>query len=112
MRDTYEWPRPDESESYHRITEILGCKWSLAIFDSLKDGPKRPAQIEKLHDGLTARVLHRCLTRLQQDGIISRKSFDELSPHVEYSLTERGHDLVKVLDSIRAITKGWPMTMG
>jgi hypothetical protein len=36
------------------------------------------------------------LKDLEKDGILVRKQFNEIPPHVEYSLTEKGEDLLPV----------------
>lgn len=94
--------------AYNRITEILGCKWSLAIFDALGRGINRPGRIEREYDGLTARVLHRCLNRLEGDGVLARTVFPEVPPRVEYELTDQGKKLVAVLSSVRELAGEWP----
>ena len=43
------------------------------------------------------RVLNQHLKELEQDGILTKKIYNELPPRVEYSLTELGEKLVEVL---------------
>ena len=40
------------------------------------------------------------LKELEADDLIMRKVYPQIPPKVEYSLTERGHSLVKVLDKL------------
>ena len=40
------------------------------------------------------------LTALEEDGLISRQQFNEIPPHVEYSLTDMGRDLLPVFYAI------------
>ena len=37
---------------------------------------------------------------MERDGLIHREVYREVPPKVEYSLTERGHSLVQVLDRL------------
>ena len=36
----------------------------------------------------------------EEDGLITRQQFNEIPPHVEYSLTEMGRDLLPVFYAI------------
>ena len=47
------------------------------------------------------------LTQSQQEGIILHQTFAEVPPRVEYSLTEKGCDLVYVIESTRSHGKRW-----
>ena len=46
------------------------------------------------------KTLSMTLKELERDALITRKMYPEIPPKVEYSLTERGHSLVKVLDQL------------
>lgn len=95
-------------EAYDRIAQILGCKWSMAIFDAIDRGSRRPAYIERACPGLSATVLHRCLRRLERDGLLSRTVYAEEVPlRVEYGFTEQGERLLGILRSIRSLAGEW-----
>ena len=49
---------------------------------------------------ITDAVLAATLKDLIEDGIIDRKSYDEILPRVEYSLTEKGKSVVPILQGI------------
>lgn len=49
---------------------------------------------------ITDAVLASTLKELIADGLVARKSYDEIPPRVEYSLTERGQSVVPILQSI------------
>jgi DNA-binding HxlR family transcriptional regulator len=47
--------------------------------------------------GITQKMLTQELREMESDGLISRKVFPEVPPHVEYSLTQYGKTLEPVL---------------
>ena len=49
---------------------------------------------------ITDAVLGASLKVLMKNGMINRKSYDEIPPRVEYSLTEKGLSVVPILQSI------------
>lgn len=46
------------------------------------------------------KTLSQNLKELEADGLIIRTVYPQIPPKVEYSLTDRGHSLVKVLDGL------------
>ena len=60
----------------------------------------RFSQLSKNIPGITNTVLSGCLRDMEKDGIILRHQFNEIPPHVEYSLTEKGRTLSNVLLAI------------
>lgn len=49
---------------------------------------------------ITDAVLAATLKDLIADDLLQRKSFDEIPPRVEYCLTEKGHSVIPILQSI------------
>ena len=49
---------------------------------------------------VTHTMLTHTLRDLEAEGIVSRKQFNEIPPHVEYSLTEKGRDLLPVFHAL------------
>lgn len=49
---------------------------------------------------ITDAVLASTLKELIADRVVCRKSYDEIPPRVEYSLTEKGKSAVPILQSI------------
>ncbi|MGJ8529474.1 winged helix-turn-helix transcriptional regulator [Maritalea sp.] len=79
----------------------LGGKWKLIITHSLIDGPLRFGELRRAIPNVTQRMLTLTLRELEADGIVHRKVFEVVPPHVEYSLTELGLKLEPVMDSLR-----------
>ncbi len=82
------------------VEDIVGCKWSLAVLDLVRRGVRRPGAMEHAIDGLTAKVLNERLRKLQRYGILSKRSYPEIPPRVEYSLTPFGRKFSVILGQI------------
>ena len=76
---------------------VMGNKWKPLILCHLGHGPMRTADIRRNVTGLSPKVLTEQLRELEHDGIVTRKVFNEVPPHVEYSVTEYGKTLNNVL---------------
>src|ERR1700733_11438464 len=77
---------------------IIGNKWTALILRDLADsGPKRFSEFERSLVGISPRTLSARLDDLECFGIISKESFPEVPPRIEYSLTQKGEDLIPVL---------------
>src|SRR6266536_2137455 len=88
-----------------RTLDLLGDKWTLLIVRELLRGKRRFRDIELGLKGIPPNLLSDRLKALEQAAIVTRESFRELPPRVEYSLTPRGFSLEPVLESLA----GWGM---
>lgn len=80
---------------------LFGGKWHSRIICVLFVHKKlRYSEIRKEMYNITDAVLAATLKDLIEDGLIKRKSYDEIPPRVEYSLTEKGRSVVPILQSI------------
>lgn len=78
-----------------RTLELLSGKWRLHIIHELCKHPScRFNEIKKNIPQITSTMLTSTLRDLEQIGLVHREQFNEVPPHVEYSLTEKGHALV------------------
>ncbi|MBX9568853.1 MAG: winged helix-turn-helix transcriptional regulator [Candidatus Obscuribacterales bacterium] len=82
--------------------QLLSHKWTIPILIELSSGPKRPCDLERKLIGLSAKTLAERLHHLQQNNIITRKSYAQIPPKVEYSLTELGAKLKPVISQLEA----------
>ena len=81
--------------------DIIGGKWKLFIVLQLFGSAQlRFRQLSKNIPGITNTARSGCLRDMEKDGIILRHQFNEIPPHVEYSLTEKGRTLSNVLLAI------------
>nr|WP_210001768.1 helix-turn-helix domain-containing protein [Paeniglutamicibacter kerguelensis] len=78
------------------IREVLarvGDKWSLLVIGLLHDGPRRFTEIQRSVDGISHRMLTQTLRSLERDGLVTRTSYPEIPPRVEYATTPLGRSL-------------------
>ena len=80
---------------------VFGGKWKSRIICVLASKEiLRYSELRKEMTNITDAVLAITLKELIADQMIVRKSYHEIPPHVEYSLTEKGKSVVPILQSI------------
>lgn len=88
----------DEDGLRREVLAHAGSRWSLSIIHALGVyGTLRHAEVARRMKGITQRMLTRTLRQLERDGLISRQDFHEVPPHVEYSITALGKDLLVLM---------------
>ncbi len=89
--------------SARMVETIYGCKWSLTVYQLLKNGVNRPGEMVRNVEGLSTKVLNACLRRNVEFGILERVSFNESPPRVEYTVTDFGVKFIDVLDELEKL---------
>ena len=80
---------------------VFGGKWKSRIICVLSAKKTlRYSEIRKEMHNITDAVLAATLKDLINDGIVNRKSYDEIPPRVEYSLSKKGESVVPILQNI------------
>jgi DNA-binding HxlR family transcriptional regulator len=82
--------------------DMIGGKWKVLILWALNERACRFGELRRLVPGVTEKVLTSHLRELEADGIVHREVYDEVPPHVEYSLTSRGFSLNEALSPLGA----------
>lgn len=78
--------------------EVLNGKWKLPILISLLSGDtKRFNQISRDVNGISDRMLSKELKDLEMNQLVKRVVYDSFPPTVEYTITEHGRTLQKVI---------------
>ena len=81
--------------------ELFGGKWNSRIICVLAAmEPLRYSALRQEMGNITDAVLASTLKELVNNDIVKRTSYDEIPPRVEYRLTEKGHSVVPILQSI------------
>lgn len=81
--------------------DLFGGKWNSRVICVL--GAKkvlRYSELRKEMQNITDAVLAATLKELIKNNLVNRRSYDEIPPCVEYSLTEKGKSVIPILRSI------------
>ena len=84
-----------------RVMAVLAEKWTLLVVAQLARGPMRTAEIRRSVDGVSEKMLIQTLRKLEAFGLVSRRSYPELPPRVEYRLTPLGMSLLDAVQTLR-----------
>ena len=90
--------------------EQTGCSYALSLISGkykpvilyclMEYEPVRFNEMQRYLKKVADKTLSQNLKELEADGLIIRTVYPQIPPKVEYTLTERGHSLVKVLDGL------------
>jgi DNA-binding HxlR family transcriptional regulator len=90
-----------------KTADIISGKWTLLILRDLSKGINRFSALERSLAGISPKTLSERLKGLEMAGIVTRKSFAEVPPRVEYTLTEMGWDLIPLIEHMRDYGTKW-----
>ena len=111
LADTVTHETPDQRDRVvcpvARTAEIISGKWTLLIIRDLTTGTKRFSELERSLEGISPKTLSERLCSLEREGVVSRRTFAEVPPRVEYSLTEKGQALATLIEAMRAYGQQW-----
>lgn len=101
--DGFEQQFMDELSDMYAIAftqNVLSGRWKYFILWYLKDETRRYSDIKKFLGGLSQGSLTKQLKELERDGVIRREVYPEVPPRVEYSLTDKGKNLLPILEKM------------
>lgn len=79
---------------------IMGDKWTALIILQLANGPSRFSALEEVLEGISPRTLSQRLSNLEEKSVVTKQKYAEVPPRVEYTLTQKGNDLIPILKSM------------
>ena len=84
-----------------RLLEMLEGRWKAQIlYELCNDDSVRFSTLKKKLPGITNTMLSKSLRELEKDGLVLRKTYNEIPLHVEYSFTPMGKDLLPIFNEI------------
>ena len=93
-------PPPPKGCPMSACMDLLGGAWTTNVVWQLSGGPRRFGELMRDIPGVSAKVLTERLRALEDKGVVTREVMPSSPPSVEYALSDVGHELVPVIDSI------------
>ena len=84
----------------YTLSLISGKYKPIILYCLMEYEPVRFNEMQRYLKNVADKTLSQNLKELEKDGLIIRTVYPQIPPKVEYTLTERGHSLVKVLDKL------------
>ncbi len=72
------------------IMRHVTSSWGVLVLIALQGGTHRFSMLRRKVSGVSERMLAQTLQWLEADGLVVRRAFPVVPPHVEYSLTPLG----------------------
>lgn len=94
-----------------RTTDLLGDWWTPLVLRELLLGRSRFGEIQHRLD-ISRPVLAQRLQRLEVDGVVERRPYQDHPPRHEYALTEKGTALWEVIAAMWRFGDEWLFTDG
>lgn len=90
------------ADATHDLLRLVSRKYALQIIALLDaQGPIRYSEIEAVVDASSSSVFADHMADLVTAGLIERHWYDEIPPRVEYTLTDRGQELITRMEPLR-----------
>ncbi|SOD80816.1 transcriptional regulator, HxlR family [Streptomyces sp. Ag109_G2-15] len=90
----------DQYCSAARALDLVGDRWTLLIVRELLAGPRRYTDLHADLPGVSTDVLASRLKDMERDGLTSRRRLPPPGAAYVYELTERGRELLPVLQAL------------
>jgi len=79
---------------------LLSGRWKVNILWNINNGINRYGMLKNGIPGISEKMLTQRLRNMENEGLIIRKDFNKVPPHVEYYLTEASKQLTPILDEL------------
>ncbi|CAN5454665.1 helix-turn-helix domain-containing protein [soil metagenome] len=76
-----------------QVLDLIADKWTALVFYSLSNGSQRSAELLRMIEGISQKMLSQTLRDLEKNGLVFRSVYPTVPPAVEYGLTPLGETL-------------------
>lgn len=75
------------------VLDHVTSKWGVLVIVALSETSLRWGELRRGIEGISEKMLAQTLRTLEADGLVDRDAQPTIPPRVDYSLTDRGHEL-------------------
>jgi DNA-binding HxlR family transcriptional regulator len=93
---------PADSAFIREVLDRIGDTWTVLVVSTLGAGPMRYSDLQAAVPGISQRMLTLTLKDLERDGLVTRTSYPEVPPRVEYALTDLSRSLLSAVQTLAA----------
>ena len=90
-----------------KTATLIGNRWTPLILRDLAEGHRRFGELQRSLVGISPKTLSERLKRLEDADVVARTCFAEVPPRVEYTLTNKGHALLPIIEAMRLYGDSW-----
>jgi len=76
------------------VLDHVTSRWGVLLLVALSERTLRWGELRRVVEGISEKMLAQTLRTLEADGLVHREVTASIPPRVDYSLTERGTELV------------------
>jgi DNA-binding HxlR family transcriptional regulator len=81
-----------------RALDVIGGKWKLRLIYQINAEVRRYGELRRLLPDISEKMLIQELKSLVDYGVLNKKSYNEIPPRVEYTLTEKGKEVLPIIE--------------
>lgn len=82
------------------VMKHVTSSWGVLVLIALQDGTLRFSELRRKVSGVSERMLAQTLQWLEADGLVARKSYPVVPPHVDYTLTPMGEQAAELVGNL------------
>ena len=105
MAQTYEPPKEIKKCPIDNTFKIIGKKFTIHVVRNMHYGTQKHFnEFLGSIEGINSNTLATRLKEMEKSGLIKRKIFHETPIRIEYNLTEKGKDMIPILEQMAAFS--------
>lgn len=82
------------------VMKHVTSTWGVLVLIALQEGTLRFSELRRKVSGVSERMLAQTLQWLETDGLVQRRSFSVVPPHVDYTLTPMGEQAAELVGNL------------